>query len=104
MACAFTRSGEIVVGISAFAIDQLGDITVVNIDVKQGDRVEAKKAFGTVESVKTLSDLYCPLSGTAGCHPVARAPAVSTSSDAAWLLPGARRVRIHPTKVRTRNG
>jgi glycine cleavage system H protein len=54
---------EIVVGISAFAVSQLGDVTLVGVDLKPGDSVEAKKAFGTIESVKTLSDLYAPVSG-----------------------------------------
>ena len=58
------EKGELVVGITAFAVDQLGDITLVNIDVKAGDSVTAGKAFGTIESVKTLSDLYAPVSGT----------------------------------------
>jgi glycine cleavage system H protein len=61
---ALTQGNEVLVGITAFAVDQLGDITLVNVDVKPGDKVEAKKSFGTVESVKTLSDLYCPVSGT----------------------------------------
>ena len=61
---ALSQGGEVLVGITAFAVDQLGDITLVNVDVKPGDQVQAKKAFGTVESVKTLSDLYCPVSGT----------------------------------------
>jgi glycine cleavage system H protein len=52
-----------VVGITAFAVDALGDITLVSLDVKPGDRVEAHKAFGTIESVKTLSDLFAPVSG-----------------------------------------
>ena len=55
--------GDLVVGITAFAVDQLGDITLVNIDVKAGDTVTAGKAFGTIESVKTLSDLFAPVSG-----------------------------------------
>lgn len=54
----------VLVGISAFAVDQLGDITLVNLDVKAGDVVKAGKAFGTIESVKTLSDLFAPVSGT----------------------------------------
>jgi glycine cleavage system H protein len=54
---------ELVVGITAFAVDQLGDITLVNLDVKAGDAVVAGKAFGTIESVKTLSDLFAPISG-----------------------------------------
>jgi len=51
------------VGITAFAVEQLGDITLVNLDVKVGDEVTAGKAFGTIESVKTLSDLFAPMSG-----------------------------------------
>jgi len=54
---------EIVVGVTAFAVDQLGDVTLVGIDLKPGDKVEAKKTFGTIESVKTLSDLFAPVSG-----------------------------------------
>jgi glycine cleavage system H protein len=55
--------GEVVIGITGFAVEQLGDITLVNFDVKVGDEVTAGKAFGTIESVKTLSDLYAPVSG-----------------------------------------
>ena len=60
---ALDQNGELVIGITAFAVDQLGDITLVNLDVKAGDVVEAHKPFGTIESVKTLSDLYAPVSG-----------------------------------------
>ena len=60
---ALTEGAELVVGITAFAVDALGDITLVSLDVKVGDRVEANKAFGTIESVKTLSDLYSPVAG-----------------------------------------
>jgi len=51
-----------VVGITAFAQDQLGDIVYVELP-KVGDRVEAGKQFGVIESVKTASDLYAPVSG-----------------------------------------
>jgi glycine cleavage system H protein len=54
---------DVAVGITSFAVEQLGDITLVNLDVKPGDAVVAGKAFGTIESVKTLSDLYSPVSG-----------------------------------------
>ncbi len=53
----------LLVGITAFAVDQLGDITLVNFDVEPGDKLEADKPFGTIESVKTLSDLFAPVSG-----------------------------------------
>ncbi len=54
---------EMVIGITAFAVEQLGDITLVSIDANVGDAVEAHKTFGTIESVKTLSDLFAPVSG-----------------------------------------
>ena len=60
---ALTEGAELVVGITAFAVDALGDITLVSLDVKVGDTVEAGKTFGTIESVKTLSDLFAPVSG-----------------------------------------
>src|SRR5271156_2098305 len=55
--------GEVVIGVTAFAVEQLGDVTLVSFDVKVGDTVTAGKAFGTIESVKTLSDLFAPISG-----------------------------------------
>jgi glycine cleavage system H protein len=54
---------KVTVGITGFAVEQLGDITLVNLDVKVGDELASGKAFGTIESVKTLSDLYAPLAG-----------------------------------------
>jgi glycine cleavage system H protein len=54
---------KITVGITGFAVEQLGDITLVNLDVKVGDELASGKAFGTIESVKTLSDLYAPIAG-----------------------------------------
>jgi glycine cleavage system H protein len=53
---------QYVVGITAFAQDQLGDIVYIELP-KVGDQVEAGKAFGVIESVKTASDLYAPVSG-----------------------------------------
>ena len=57
------EGSKITVGITAFAVEQLGDITLVNIDAKVGDTIAAGKAFGTIESVKTLSDLFAPVTG-----------------------------------------
>ncbi len=57
------EGNRVTIGITAFAVEQLGDITLVNLDVKVGDEIAAGKAFGTIESVKTLSDLFAPLSG-----------------------------------------
>jgi glycine cleavage system H protein len=60
---AMSDKDEIVVGITAFAVDQLGDVTLVGLDVKPGDAVTLGKSFGTIESVKTLSDLFAPVTG-----------------------------------------
>jgi len=57
------EGGSVVIGVSSFAVEQLGDITLVSIDASVGDHLEAGKAFGTIESVKTLSDLLAPMSG-----------------------------------------
>jgi glycine cleavage system H protein len=57
------EGGEVTVGVTAFAVEQLGDVTLVSLDVKAGDTVQPGKAFGTIESVKTLSDLFAPAGG-----------------------------------------
>ena len=51
------------VGITDYAQHSLGDIVFVELP-KVGDKVEAGKLFGSVESVKAVSDLYSPVSGT----------------------------------------
>jgi glycine cleavage system H protein len=51
------------VGVTAYAVEQLGDITMVDLKVKVGDRLEAGKVFGVVESVKSVSDLFAPITG-----------------------------------------
>ena len=52
-----------VVGITDFAQDALGDVVFVELP-EVGSSVEAGKAFGVVESVKAVSDVYAPLTGT----------------------------------------
>jgi glycine cleavage system H protein len=56
--------GEIAtIGISAFAIDQLGDIVFLELP-EVGDALEKGESFGSIESVKAVEDLYPPVSGT----------------------------------------
>lgn len=50
------------VGISKFAVDQLSDLTMIELP-SVGARLAAGKSFGEVESVKSVSDLYAPLAG-----------------------------------------
>jgi glycine cleavage system H protein len=51
-----------VVGITGYAQEQLGDVVFVELP-KVGSTIEQGKTFGVVESVKTASDLYAPVSG-----------------------------------------
>ncbi|HLU20965.1 glycine cleavage system protein GcvH [Lederbergia graminis] len=50
------------IGITDFAQDELGDIVFVELP-EVGDEIKADEPFGSVESVKTVSELYAPLSG-----------------------------------------
>lgn len=50
------------IGVTDFAQSELGDIVFVDIS-SQGDTLSAHEVFGTVEAVKTVSDLYMPVSG-----------------------------------------
>lgn len=52
-----------IVGITDFAQRELGDIVYVDIDTVDQE-VAREEVFGTVEAVKTVSDLFCPLTGT----------------------------------------
>ncbi|MEO7960435.1 MAG: glycine cleavage system protein GcvH [Ginsengibacter sp.] len=51
------------VGITDFAQHELGDIVYVEIETK-GKSISSESVFGTVEAVKTVSDLFLPVSGT----------------------------------------
>lgn len=56
--------GLAVVGVTDYAQSELGDIVFVEYDVDAGDDVEAEGSFGTVEAVKTVSELFAPIAGT----------------------------------------
>jgi glycine cleavage system H protein len=51
------------IGLTDFAQKQLGDIVFVEVIFKAGDMVQAEESFGTVESVKSVSELFSPVSG-----------------------------------------
>ena len=53
---------EAVIGITDFAQDQLGDVVYLDLPTP-GDSLNAGERFGEIESVKTVSDLYAPISG-----------------------------------------
>jgi len=60
---ALPEDGTVRVGISDFAQDELGDIVFVEYP-KVGDHFDREESFGVVESIKAVSDLYVPVSGT----------------------------------------
>ena len=57
------EGNEAIVGITEFAQHELGDIVYVEIETL-GQQLKNGDVFGTVEAVKTVSDLYLPVSGT----------------------------------------
>ena len=57
------EDGIAVIGISDFAQSELGDVVFVNLP-EVGDDATAGEPFGDVESVKAVSDLVCPVTGT----------------------------------------
>nr|HEX4317706.1 glycine cleavage system protein GcvH [Kofleriaceae bacterium] len=83
------------VGITQFAVDQLGDITLVDLP-KEGDLVTKGQRFGTIESVKSVSDLYAPVSGKV----VAVNPALKTSPELVNTEPyaGGWMIDLEPTE------
>lgn len=56
------EDGKVRIGITEFAQSELGDIVFVELP-EVGDELEADEPFGSVESVKTVSELYAPISG-----------------------------------------
>ncbi len=87
----WTRSegNRMVVGITDFAQEELGDIVFIELP-EVGTAVEAMGPFGVVESVKAVSDLYAPVSGTvvaANTQLEERPELVNTSPyDEGWMI------------------
>lgn len=58
------KEGEnFIIGITDYAVEQLGDVIMVELP-ETGKNVKIGETIATVESVKTVSDVYCPISGT----------------------------------------
>lgn len=57
-----TEGNELVAGITAFASDQLGDVVYIQLP-EAGKHFGRREPFGEIESVKAVSDLYCPVAG-----------------------------------------
>jgi glycine cleavage system H protein len=76
------------VGITDYAQESLGDIVFVE-SPKVGDKLEKGKVFGSVESVKAVSDLYAPVSGTVTAvnEELEKTPEkINDDAHAAWIL------------------
>ena len=76
------------IGITTYAQDSLGDIVFVELP-KVGSEITAGKTFGTVESVKAVSDLYAPATGTVTevNGALATAPeSINKDAHSAWML------------------
>ncbi len=76
------------VGITDYAQNSLGDIVFVDLP-RVGDSIEAGKGFGSVESVKAVSDLFAPVSGkvTAVNEDLKDAPErINSDANTTWML------------------
>ena len=77
------------IGITNFAQDQLGDIVYIDINTT-GKALAAEEVFGTVEAVKTVSDLFLPVAGTIiEVNPALEANPELVNSDpygAGWMV------------------
>lgn len=57
------EGGEVIIGLTDYAQSELGDLVFVNLP-EEGDEVTVEESFADVESVKAVSDVYSPVSGT----------------------------------------
>ncbi|HXY14509.1 MAG TPA: glycine cleavage system protein GcvH [Terriglobales bacterium] len=76
------------IGITNYAQESLGDIVFVDLP-KVGSEITAGKSFGSVESVKAVSDLYAPVSGTVMAinDELAKSPEkINQDAHGAWML------------------
>ena len=84
----FENDTTATVGVSDFAQSELGDLVFVNLP-QVGDTVTAGEVFADVESVKAVSDVFCPVSGTVLAVNEALLDAPQTINEApydAWLI------------------
>ena len=84
------------VGITDYAQNSLGDIVFVDLP-RVGDSIEAGKSFGSVESVKAVSDLFAPVSGTVTATNDALKDApekINSDANTTWML----KVELSDTK------
>lgn len=83
------QGDEVIIGINDYAQDQLGEIVFVELP-EPGDTFDQEEEFGSVESVKAVSEIYMPISGeiTAVNEDLEDAPELVNEScyDGGWLI------------------
>ena len=83
------RDGDlVVVGITAHAVEQLGDITLVSLP-EPGTAVKAGEAFGDIDSVKAVSELFSPISGEiteVNARLAEKPEAVNSDPHGSWMI------------------
>ena len=80
-------SGKANVGVSAYAVEQLGDVVHVELP-EVGVEFETGATFGTIESTKTVSDLYMPVAGRVSDvnHAIKDRPETLQEDAYRWLI------------------
>jgi glycine cleavage system H protein len=76
------------IGITDYAQDSLGDIVFVELP-KVGDALEAGKTFGSIESVKSVSDLFSPVTGTVTAineHLTSAPETINAEANTTWII------------------
>jgi glycine cleavage system H protein len=76
------------IGITDYAQDSLGDIVFVELP-KVGDALEAGKTFGSIESVKSVSDLFSPITGTVTAineHLTSAPETINAEANTTWII------------------
>lgn len=84
----FLEDGTARIGMTDYAQDQMGDLVFVNLP-EPGDEVTAGEAFGDVESVKAVSDVYSPLTGVVkeSNEELLDSPElINTDANSAWMI------------------
>lgn len=87
--CFQLSEGQAVVSVSEYAVEQLGEITYVQLP-SVGQKLAQGESFGEIESVKTVSELYAPLAGSVSAvnEQLADQPELVNDSplDKGWLI------------------
>lgn len=85
----FTQDGFALAGLTDHAQETLGDIAYVNLTCAAGDAVNAAEPMGEIESIKAVTDIFAPVSGTVAgvnAEAVDHPEQINTDPYGAWLV------------------